>query len=208
VEIEVPFVCTRIWTNTNISCVWDIRKRFSNGFSFTMERNINMFVQLNWMSSVYSHQYVLLSSNYVWMSSQNKSFINILSFFALFCRSVLEPPLDIEITSMESGYWLSNYTKISLQPDQVDPSPHLKVWKREKSDKMEFSTFKWQTLLWCFSDQQLPAAKLFVHSFRKQMGKKFWNRCIFMHFTTIFQVVSPYGCRCIDFDMHVWYAFG
>jgi len=42
--------------------------------------------------------------------------------------------------------------------------------------------FYFQTRLWSLYDEQQPAAKLFMHMFRKQLWKTFW--CIFKHLTT------------------------
>jgi len=105
------------------------------------------------------------------------------------CKKIV---LHIKITSMNKYiYGLSKDTKISL-PTRPS-SPHF-IWQVENmkgSQKDGFSIFiNDKTLLLSFSDQQLPAAKLFVHMFRRQQWKVF-EIDAFYAFTTISVHVPP-----------------
>jgi len=58
-----------------------------------------------------------------------------------------------------------------------------KTWK--KRGKWVFPLSNDKTLLWSFSDQKLPAAKLFVHLSGRHWWRNFQNRCIITLFISI-----------------------
>ena len=101
---------------------------------------------------------------------------------------------------------------------QLDPFPPFggsKTWKKREKWVLPLSNDK--TLLWSFSDQKLPAAKLFAHMSGRHQWKNFRNRCIITLFTLI--LVHPLDWRkCANFkrlyflngciDLDVQYTVG
>jgi len=68
---------------------------------------------------------------------------------------------------LESVYGLCNDTKIS--PPNKTSYPHLETENKKQSRKIGFLLSNYKNLLWSFSDQQHPAAKLYGRMFRRQL---------------------------------------
>ena len=118
----------------------------------------------------------------------------------------------IDFNGQLLGKWVWAFQRHQNQPPNLTPSPHLGGRKHEKTRKMGFPPSNDNTLRWSFSDQQLPAAKLFAHMSGRHQWKNFQNRCIITRFTPI--LVHPLDWRkcatfkrlyflngCIDLDV-------
>ena len=148
-----------------------------------------------------------------WPPDENRVFF---TMFSRFVRKRTEISKWLQWTAIRKvGMGFPTTPKSAPQLDPFPPFGGSKTWKKREKWVLPLSNDK--TLLWSFSDQKLPAAKLFAHMSGRHQWKNFRNRCIITLFTLI--LVHPLDWRkCANFkrlyflngciDLDVQYTVG
>jgi len=109
------------------------------------------------------------------------------------------------------GNWVCAFQWHQYEPPTSPSFGVDSVKKRKKSD-VPLSCDK--SVLWSFSDQQFPAANLFLHMFEDNSSHKFWRLCILLRLHcnplidayALSQAVACIAKAAIDF--HAWRPIG